>query len=103
MPAPQPPTRVRYVIVGMAAFAALLMYLDRMCMAQVVASDSFARQFTLSKDDAGYLVSTFFFAYALGQMPAAWLADRFGARALMAAFIAIWSGFTVLTGLASGF
>ena len=30
---------------------------------------------------------SFFFAYALGQLPAGWLADRFGPRRMLVAYI----------------
>jgi ACS family glucarate transporter-like MFS transporter len=97
------PTNVRHVVVGLTAFSAFLMYLDRLCISQMVNADSFHRDLGFTPEATGTVLSVFFLAYALGQVPAGWLADRFGARPLMTAFIALWSGFTVLTGLALGF
>src|SRR5687767_8077690 len=97
------PTHVRHAVVGVTAFAAFLMYLDRMCVSQMVNDDTFRREMGFSPGATGWVLSAFFFAYAIGQVPAGWLADRFGARVLMTAFIALWSLFTVLTGFAVGF
>jgi MFS family permease len=79
------------------------MYLDRVFMAEVVKSASFKNGFQLDDDQLGSILSAFFFAYALAQVPAGWLSDRFGARKLMSLYIALWSGFTVLTASATGF
>jgi ACS family glucarate transporter-like MFS transporter len=101
--ASQTPTRVRYRIIGAAAFAAMLMYLDRMCMSQMVNSASFQHDLGFGPGAVGAILATFFLAYALAQMPAAWLGDRFGARPLLSCLIAIWSFFTILTGFATGY
>ncbi|MBU6303357.1 MAG: MFS transporter, partial [Verrucomicrobia bacterium] len=39
---------------------------------------------------------------ALAQVPAGWLAERFGKRTLMTVLILLWSGFTALTGFSNG-
>jgi ACS family glucarate transporter-like MFS transporter len=102
MPAESRPSSIRFVIVAVTTLVAFLMYLDRVCMAEIVKSESFKAEFGFSKEDMGKVQSAFFFAYALAQVPAGWLSDRFGARGLMAVYIALWSGFTVLTGFATG-
>ena len=43
------------------------------------------------------------FAYALGQVPAGWLGDRFGPRSMLCVFLVLWSVFTAATGVANGF
>src|SRR5262249_975170 len=48
------------------------------------------------------VLASFFFAYALGQMPAGWLADRFGPRRMLVAYIGLWSLCTAFTGFATG-
>lgn len=102
LPPPAKPTKVRHAVIGVLAFSAFIMYLDRACMSQIVAADSFQRELGLDKTSVGYVLSGFFFAYALGQMPAAWFGDRFGARPLLTSLIIIWSGFTLMTGFAAG-
>jgi sugar phosphate permease len=96
------PTGVRYALLGVATANAFLLYLDRICMTAVVQSPGFQQEMGLSKDRIGDILSVFFFAYALGQTPAGWLADRFGPRRMLVAYIAAWSVCTALTGFAGG-
>lgn len=96
------PTRVRYALLGVATANAFLLYLDRICMGAVVQSESFQRELGLGKDRVGDVLASFFFAYALGQLPAGWLADRFGPRRMLVCYIVLWSVCTALTGLAGG-
>jgi MFS family permease len=67
----------------------------------VVHSPSFLRELGLSEDHVGDVLSSFFFAYALGQLPAGRLADRFGPRRMLVAYIVLWSTCTALTGFAA--
>lgn len=78
------------------------MYLDRACLAWMLDSDSFKADISLTKDEANLLKSAFFWAYALAQVPAGWLAERFGKRTLMTVLILLWSGFTALSGFSNG-
>lgn len=98
----KPPTHVRHGIVAVTTFTAFLMYLDRMCMSQMVNSQSFHDQLHLSKESVSWVLSIFFTAYALGQLPAGWLIDRISIRSLLTWLIAIWSAFTLLTGASTG-
>lgn len=96
------PSHVRFAVLGVATANAFLLYLDRMCMTQVVQSVSFQQELALNKNDVGNIMSAFFYAYALGQTPAGYLADRFGPRRMLAVYVCCWSLFTALTGLMSG-
>ena len=48
------------------------------------------------------VLSSFFWTYSLGQVPAGWLSDRFGPRLMLGIYLAVWSLFTGLLGLAHG-
>jgi MFS family permease len=96
------PTAVRHWILAATTAAAFLMYLDRICMAAIMNSDSFKADIPLDAQSDGWIKGAFFAAYALGQLPAGYLAVRFGARSLMSVYIVLWSAFTVLTGFATG-
>jgi MFS transporter, ACS family, glucarate transporter len=50
-----------------------------------------------------YALGAFFFTYALFQIPMGTLADRFGARKVLALSIAAWSLVTMATGFVGGF
>lgn len=97
------PTSVRHQILATATLVAFLMYLDRICLAEIVKSASFQRSIPLSREETDFIKSSFFWAYALAQVPAGMLSDRFGARMLISLYIAVWSVFTLATGFASGF
>lgn len=91
-------TRVRFAILSIATANAFLLYLDRVCMSAVVQSTSFQQELGLTKEATGDILSSFFLAYALGQMPAGYLADRFGPRRMLVVYILLWSLATALTG-----
>src|SRR4029077_9143729 len=50
-----------------------------------------------------YALGAFFFTYALFQIPMGTLADRYGARRVLALSIAAWSAVTMMTGFVLGF
>jgi len=94
-------THVRYAILAIATANAFLLYLDRVCMGAVVQSTSFQTELGLDKQAAGDILASFFLAYALGQLPAGYLADRFGPRRMLVVYILLWSLATALTGFTS--
>jgi ACS family glucarate transporter-like MFS transporter len=96
------PTRIRYALLAVATANAFLLYLDRICMTAVVDSKSFQNELGLSKADVGHVMSAFFFAYALGQLPTGWLAGRFGPRRMLVIYIVLWSFSTAFTGFTYG-
>jgi len=95
------PTRIRYALLAVATANAFLLYLDRICMSAVVQSPAFQSELNLSRGATGDILATFFLAYALGQLPAGYLADRFGPRKMLVAYIVLWSMATAFTGLTS--
>jgi len=97
------PTRVRYSIIATTTLVAVLLYLDRICIAEIAKRDDFRLAFGIGDKGAGVFMSSFFFAYALAQVPSGWLSDRFGARGMLAVYVLLWSVCTVFTGLAGGF
>jgi MFS family permease len=90
--------RIRYWMVLLAMLVAVLLYLDRICLS--VASASVERDLELSSDKLKWILSAFFWTYALAQLPAGWLGDRFGARWVLGSYVALWSLSTALLGLA---
>lgn len=96
-------TYVRYTVIGATTLAAVVLYLDRICIAEIAKLDEFKNGLGLTETQTGAILSAFFFSYALAQVPAGWLSDRFGARQTLPLYICIWSVCTILTGLATGF
>ena len=78
---------VRYRIVAVSVLMAFSLYLDRVCLGEIVKSDSFNNDVPLSKEQIGSILGSFFFTYALFQVPAGWISDRFGARKMLTGYI----------------
>ena len=102
MPDSEAASRVRYHVIGATTLAAVMLYLDRICIAEIAKLDQFRTDLGLTEKQVGMVLSAFFFAYALAQVPACWMSDRFGPRKMLPTYIVIWSLCTALTGLASG-
>lgn len=95
------PTQVRHLVVGLATLMAVLLYLDRLCLSF---TERYIREdLRLTNTEASWLLSAFFWTYALGQVPSGWLSDRFGARKMLSLYILLWSLFTGWIGLVGSF
>lgn len=88
----------RWSIVGLLFAASLINYLDRAAIS--FALPLISRDFHLTAQGKGLLLSSFFWSYALMQIPVGWSADRFNLRWLYAGAFIIWSTAQGLTGLA---
>jgi MFS family permease len=97
------PTKIRHRIIGVTMLMAFILYLDRICMGEIVKSASFNNDLQLTNEEIGRVLGAFFFTYALLQVPAGWASDRFGARPMLTIYIVLWSFFTALTGFATSF
>ncbi|HUN73170.1 MAG TPA: MFS transporter [Steroidobacteraceae bacterium] len=99
-----PAPRAREVstgIVVLLALAVFINYVDRGNLA--TAGPLLKDALHLSNSQMGVLLSAFFWAYAPGQLPAGWLAQRLNVRYVLAVGLALWSFSTVLTGFVSTF
>lgn len=103
MTATHPTSNVRNRILWVTMLMAFILYLDRICMGEIVKSVSFNAELGLNKEQIGEILGAFFFTYALFQVPAGWASDRFGARPMLTLYIVLWSIFTLATGLVSTF
>lgn len=88
----------RWSIVGLLFTASLINYLDRATIS--FALPLISKDFHLTAQTKGLLLSSFFWSYALMQIPIGWSADRFNLRWLYAGAFTIWSFAQGLTGLA---
>jgi len=78
----------------------LICYMDRSNIS--VAQPEIAKAFGLSKNQMALILSAFTWAYALGQVPAGWLGDRFGPKKVLTVIMSWWSVAAMLTGAAMG-
>ncbi len=93
--------RRRWTIVGLLFTASLINYLDRAAIS--FALPLISVEFHLAPETKGLLLSSFFWSYALMQVPIGWCADRLSLRWLYAGAFALWSLAQGLTGLAGSF
>lgn len=96
------PTRIRMRVIAVSVLMAFILYLDRICLGELAKSDSFRGDVDLDPEQIGKMLGAFFFTYALFQVPAGWLSDRFGARRMLTIYIIAWSALTALTGFMTG-
>jgi len=85
-------------LVALAVAVNVLSYLDRVCIS--VAAPAMSRDLGLSKPDMGLVFGAFGLSYALMQVPWGAVADRLGARRIVALAIFGWSACTALTAVA---
>ncbi|MBS0211236.1 MAG: MFS transporter [Planctomycetes bacterium] len=93
------PTHVRHLIIATATCAAVLLYLERVCLS--VAAVYIREDLLLSDVELGWAMGVFFWAYAAGQVPSGWLTDRFGPRKMMTVYLVGWSVFGISIALAN--
>lgn len=91
-------SRTRYLVLGGLCAAASLAYFVRNGVGP--AESTIRADLGLTKEESGLLISSFFWPYALCQIPAAMLAQRLGSRWALSLFAALWSIATA--GLALG-
>ncbi|HXN09625.1 MAG TPA: MFS transporter [Steroidobacteraceae bacterium] len=85
------------VLLGLMYF---ITYLDRVNVSTAAAG--FGKEFSLSRTEIGLVFSAFAYPYLIFQMIGGWISDRFGARRTLIGCGLLWTGATVLTGLAGG-
>jgi MFS family permease len=93
-------SRRRYLIYLLVFITALINYWDRAVLSMAI--PILTREFHMSSVTSGYLLSAFVFTYALAQLPAGMLLDRFGSRQAGAFALALWSAATAMTAAATG-
>ncbi|MFV3074942.1 spinster family MFS transporter [Niveispirillum fermenti] len=98
----EPDARYRYVVVAVLGFAYMLNFVDRQLLSILV--EPVKQDLGLSDTQIGMLTGLMFaLFYTFFGIPVAMIADRGNRTRLIAAACGIWSIFTALSGLATGF
>jgi ACS family D-galactonate transporter-like MFS transporter len=71
---------VRWMIIGILSLGMVIAYVSRSALAVPLALPQFIGTFHLSLTDRGVLNSAFFWTYALLQIPAGFVVDRYGVK-----------------------
>jgi ACS family D-galactonate transporter-like MFS transporter len=93
-------TSVRWRIFGVVFLITLVNLVDRISLS--IAMPTIAKEFALSPTMQGLILSSFFWSYALLQIPGGWLIDRYGPRRVIAGATVLWGLFQTLLGAATG-
>lgn len=80
---------------------AIITYIDRVCISQ--AAPLIRQDLALTETQMGWVFSAFAITYALFEIPAGWMGDRFGPRSVLMKVVVLWSVFTAATGAAWNF
>ena len=100
--APQAPAQAGLNrIVFLLSLSVLINYIDRSNLS--IAAPLLQAELGISNTQLGTLLSAFFWTYALMQIPAGWLVDRFDVKWVFSAGFLLWSTATGVTGVLHGF
>ncbi|KAJ0984323.1 hypothetical protein J5N97_002679 [Dioscorea zingiberensis] len=91
----------RYKLIGTTSLAFVICNMDKVNLS--VAIIPMSHQFGWNSSTAGLVQSSFFWGYALSQLPGGWLAKLFGGRKVLEVGVLAWSLATILVPFVAGF
>lgn len=89
----------KWSILALLSLGMVIAYIDRANLSVVLATPEFRNAFDLSDSSRGLLNSVFFWSYAVLQIPAGWLVDRYGVRRVYALGFFFWTLVSALSGV----
>jgi MFS family permease len=91
---------MRYGVLSLLCVATVIAYVQRSAIS--VPSKTIETELGIGPRGMGVVMSTWYWGYALCQLPAGWLADRWGGKAALVLYAVLWSALTGAVGLATG-
>jgi len=91
---------VRWRIFAIIFALTVINLIDRVSLS--IAMPTIAAEFELTPSMQGLILSSFFWAYALLQIPGGWLIDRYGPRRVIGWSTGLWGTFQTLAAFATG-
>ena len=91
--------RIRWFLVGFLVLGGVVNYLDRSTLS--VANLTIAQEFNLNELQMGLLLSAFSWPYAIANLPAGYLVDKFGPKKMFAFAAGGWSIVSMVTAAAN--
>ena len=88
-------------VLFLLCLSVLINYIDRSNLS--IAAPLLQTELGISNTQLGTLLSAFFWTYALMQIPAGWLVDRFDVKWVFAIGFFVWSSATAVTGILHGY
>lgn len=92
---------MRYFVLAFLCLIAVISYVQRTGIGAV--KGDICNDLAIDTEEFGILGSVWLVGYALMQVPAGWLADRFGGRNVLVALAIVWSLLTALLGWCPSF
>lgn len=92
---------MRYVLLSFLCLITVIAYIQRSAFNG--STQTIERDLHLGADDIGLIMSGWYLAYAVFQLPSGSIADRLGSKTALVFFAALWSVLTGILGLALGF
>jgi MFS family permease len=92
--------KLRWTILVLISAMFFITFLDKAVISAT--APLISKEFDIDKASMGLIFSAFALASAVGQIPAGWLTDRFGARRTLGIGVTFWSLVTMLTAAAGG-
>jgi len=86
---PPAATQFRFVMLGWLCAAATISYVQRNCLSAVELDVS--KELHLSRDEMGWVMSGFFFCYAVFQIPLGWVGDHWGGLRTLLVLVVVCS------------
>lgn len=93
-------SRVRWRIFAIIFGLTVINLVDRVSLS--IAMPTIAHEFQLTPAIQGLILSSFFWAYALLQIPGGWLIDRYGPRRVIGWSTGLWGVFQTVAAFATG-
>ncbi|RDX97649.1 putative anion transporter 6, chloroplastic, partial [Mucuna pruriens] len=91
----------RYKLIGTTSLAFVICNMDKVNLS--IAIIPMSHQFGWNSSTAGLVQSSFFWGYALSQLPGGWLAKVFGGGTVLVVGVLIWSMATALVPFVAGY
>jgi sugar phosphate permease len=93
--------RFRWYLVALLVLGGVVNYLDRSNLS--IANTTIADEFGLTSTDMGLLLAAFSWPYAVANLPAGYLVDRFGPKRMYAWAAGLWSLVSMVSATAGSF
>ena len=91
----------RWVVLSVSWIVFFVAFLDRVNLS--VAMPLISKEFSMSPEQSGYLLSAFFITYTVFQIPGGYLSDKIGPKKVLGFALVWWSIMTMATGMARTF
>jgi ACS family glucarate transporter-like MFS transporter len=92
------PSHVRWRVMALLLVVTALTFLDRLNLS--IAGKFIQDEFHIGTQSMGWILSAFVLGYALFQVPAGWLGEKYGPRYVVTGAILWWSLFSAATAIA---